>query len=200
MSWIERFTDNFNRVDQDLNWGDWSGSGMWGTCKIQSQLVTGSASPNINMSFCFGASIGPDQYAEADLNAGLAFASHFGLVLRTPGGTDRGYAGIWAPSTGEISMYRFSFPGLTALTGGPSTWAHPLGATGAGRLRFEIQGQLLSIYWNGVLIGSQTDDVYATGTPGVINSAQTTLLGIDNFSMGEWVSSKSRSQGVIIGI
>jgi hypothetical protein len=184
MPWVERVTDDFNRVNQLLDTGLWFGGSP--PCKIMSQKATGSAFGQLSRSHCVGVPLLPDQYAEGDLNSLGAVAAYGGLTLRGPGGSDRGYGFIWSYSTLQLTIFRFVGGVLSALTGGPSTWPHPTNVNG--RMRAEAVGQTLSMYWNGVLIGSQTDTFYNDWGAGIMDSTASNEWAVDNFSAGEWVA------------
>jgi len=189
MPWIQRFTDNFNRANGVLQGAGWIVSGAGG-CNIDTNKVKGGGAPfQFRASFATGTVLLSKQYAEADLNCTSATGSDFGVVLRSPGGTSRGYGFCWSPLSATLRIIRFVGGAISGLTGGAAGWAHPTGGTGSGKIRGEADGNLLSIYWNGVFIGSQTDTFYLDGGAGVLNTMHSSAFwGIDNFVAGDFVS------------
>jgi hypothetical protein len=190
IKWTQRATDNFNRADQDLNTGNWYG-GVVG-CKILSNVATGKAAGQIGISHYVGAVVGVDQYVEADLDA-FGAGQYLGVVLRGPGGTNRCYMFIWN-TFNNLQIVRYVGGVTSNPQSGPAGAVHPTGV--GGRIRAEAVGTLLSLYWNGSLMVTATDNLYADGYPGVVSITQSNLWPIDNFAMGDGVAGRrSRHRG-----
>jgi hypothetical protein len=192
MAWVELATDDFNRANQDLAVPPWTGGTIPTGCKILNNVATGKAAPNIGLSWYTNIPFGDIQYAEADLVSAGAVAAYSGVSLRGPGGTQRCYLFLWQFNIAQLIIIRIVNGATSNPQSGPAGWAHPTGVNG--RIRAEANGTLLSLYWNGVLVGTATDNLYASGSPGIVDSTQSDLWAVDNFAAGEWVDMGRRNR------
>ena len=115
---------------------------------------------------------GDDQYSEFTLAAEGSPATYVGPACRL-NSSGNGYGFL----SGNNAIYRLDAGVFTSIGTTSATWA----ATDV--IRMEALGDVITIYQNGVSVGSATDSTYSSGSAGLLGSP-TTGVGIDLWEGG----------------
>ena len=199
-SYLNSAYDNFNRANGGLG-AKWTS--LNGTLSITGNVVQGNqgnqpAVSTLNIT----STLPPDEFCEvviASLNGGTDFP---GCAVRVQSAFS--WYGIFEITTGWVIQRRTGQFSNITLTSGAST-----GAPGD-VLRLEIQGNTLTAYQNGVVMGTVTDNnLTAAGTCGIY--IQGTVATVDNASCGalhpiaqldieqDWTQPQHFQNGITIG-
>jgi hypothetical protein len=190
-------SDNFNRADGGLgsNWTKLN-DGTFVTAQIISNQVTSSVAGSSCDSF-YNAIVWPnDQWAQVTITTSLA-VSFVGVCLRVTAGGNA-YRCYWngtAGSSGSWFIQKKIATVFTTVATGTATFN--VGDTLLGA----VSGPTLTIYKNGVLLGTGTDAIITSGSPGilVVPITATTNAFIDDWSGGAFQDAPILGNGTRIG-
>lgn len=181
-------SDNFNRANANPIGSPWTTA----SGEAAMQIVSNSATFVTNTdSGCYHSTIvwPNDQYSQAKLTISGTLGTQQGAVLKVrqaPAARTSYQLEVDHAATNNVFLDRIVAGVFTTLTGFPLTVAWTDGDT----WELRALGTTISVYRNGVLVGSATDGNITSGSPGFGYSSTETSVSIDDWAGGDFSSGR----------
>jgi hypothetical protein len=172
--WVDAISNN--------GWNDFSNGFTTNSQRVYPILVNNGSSYHVATSCAGGYEAG--QYAQFKISGATTTSSAaIGVAVRGNAYGINGYALVvfgGGASRINIGLWKITNGAQSAIT---PTSSFPIPAIGD-VLRLEVQGDTLTVYNNGVSLGSWTDSDFTTGAPGIAGGYGNTSLALDEWQGG----------------
>ena len=181
-NYLELATDNFNRANVDPAPAPWAviGVGGYNPIKISGNSATRGAPNDSETNSAYNIWLPNDQYAEAAVTSDETSAAYGpGVFVRGSTTANERYSAIVSPSDNKVYLTSHWGGASYALTNWSITYVS------GGVVRLEVVETIISVFYQGTLLGSFSDSNLSGGKAGIrirYNSAATST--VDNFKAG----------------
>lgn len=182
-------TDNFNRANQNPLAGNWTTQSTAGNLQIVSNAIEAATAGASSEAYYNALAFGNDQWSQtkvASLNTGVT--SNAGLILRAnTSGVRTEYTALYQCVTNQFFIQKRVAGVTTTLKN--SAGLNPTPAAND-VLTGCIVGTAISFYVNGNLIWTLTDSSIASGAPGMLLFAGTSVANavLDDWAAGDFIT------------